>query len=243
MKALLKIEWIRLRRTLWVFLLSIGMPVLFFLIFSSTIQFDDPVAKKAFVQSYMLTMTSFSMSGFALFSFPMLFLEDRKENWLHFIQHAPIPISRYYLSKFFRIYLCFVCCVICVFFVGHVVRGVEMEAVRWLVSALLLLISGLVYLAIGFVLSLLSSENSISVLANLLYFGLAIMGGSWMPISFFPDWVQAICKLTPGYHVNELVTQYAQEGIFLWKSLLIILVYAIICIGITFGLNKRKEEL
>lgn len=80
MKALVQVEALKLSRSLGVFLLSIGMPVIFFLIFSSTVQFDDAAMQKTFIQSYMLTMTGFSMSGFALFTFPMMLAEDRKNS-------------------------------------------------------------------------------------------------------------------------------------------------------------------
>lgn len=46
----------------------------------------------------------------------------------------------------------------------------------------------------------------------------------------------------PSYHVNQLVTTYAQEGDFLWKSLLIVLGYAIIFLGITLVMNRKSEQ-
>ncbi|CYU28223.1 ABC transporter permease [Streptococcus suis] len=242
MKALVQVEAVKLSRSLGVFLLSIGMPVIFFLIFSSTIQFDDATMQKAFIQSYMLTMTGFSMSGFALFTFPTMLAEDRKNSWLTFIQHSPLPIWQYYLSKLVRVLLCFVSSLAIVFAVGGLVKGVEMTAQEWVISALLLLVTSIVFLAIGLLLVQIQSEQTMSVVANLLYFVLAIMGGSWMPVSLFPDWVQRICKLMPSYHVNQLVTTYAQEGDFLWKSLLIVLGYAIIFLGIALVLNRKSEK-
>ncbi len=155
----------------------------------------------------------FSMSGFALFTFPMMLAEDRNNSWLTFIQHSPLPIWQYYLSKLVRVLLCFVSSIAIVFAVGGLVKGVEMTAQEW-VSALLLLVTSIVFLAIGLLLVQIQSEQTMSVVANLLYFVLAIMGGSWMPVSLFPDWVQRICKLMPSYHVNQLVTTYAQEGVF-----------------------------
>lgn len=183
MKALLQVESIKLSRSLGVFLLSIGMPVVFFLIFSSTVQFDDVAMQKAFIQSYMLTMTGFSMSGFALFTFPTMLAEDRKNSWLTFIQHSPLPIWHYYLSKLVRVLLCFVSSNVIVFAVGGLVKGVEMTAQEWVISALLLLVTSIVFLAIGLLLVQIQSEQTMSVVANLLYFVLAIMGGSWMPVS------------------------------------------------------------
>ncbi|WP_029186349.1 ABC transporter permease [Streptococcus suis] len=242
MKALVQVEALKLSRSLGVFLLSIGMPVIFFLIFSSTVDLGYENLQKAFIQSYMLTMTGFSMSGFALFTFPMMLAEDRNNSWLTFLQHSPLPIWKYYLSKIVRVFLCFVSSIAIVFAVGGLVKGVEMTAQEWVISALLLLVTSIVFLAIGLLLVQIQSEQTMSVVANLLYFVLAIMGGSWMPVSLFPDWVQRICKLMPSYHVNQLVTTYAQEGDFLWKSLLIVLGYAIIFLGIALAIHRKSEQ-
>ncbi len=172
----------------------------------------------------------------------MMLAEDRKNSWLTFIQHSPLPIWHYYLSKLVRVLLCFVSSIAVVFAVGGLVKGVDLSAQEWVVSALILLVTSIVFLAIGLLLVQIQSEQAMSVVANLLYFVLAIMGGSWMPVSLFPDWVQRICKLMPSYHVNQLVTTYAQEGDFLWKSLLIVLGYAIIFLGIALVLNRKSEQ-
>lgn len=242
MLALLSIELIKVKRNLGVFLLSIGMPVIFFLIFSSTGQFPDPKIQAEFTQSYMLTMTSFSMSGFALFTFPTMILEDKKNNWFIFIKHSPLPLATYYLSKLFRVFLCFVSAIIIVFLTGAVVRGVDMAATKWLFSALLLLLTSGMYLILGLLLSHIKSEQTLSVFANLLYFALAILGGSWMPITLFPKWLQDICRLTPSYHVNNLVVTYAKDGSLVGKSLFFVLIYAIIFLGMAMFCHKIKEK-
>lgn len=241
MTALLTIELIRLKRNLGVFLLAIGMPVIFFLIFSSTVQFDDATQQIAFVRSYMLTMTSFSMSGFALFTFPAMLAEDRTNHWLMFVEHSPLSLVQYYLSKLFRVLLCFVSSILIVFLVGGLVKEVTLSLQTWLVSGLLLLLSSLAFVTLGLLLSQLPSAQTMAVVGNLLYFVLAILGGSWMPISLFPNWVQSLSKLLPSYHANQLVTQYAADGTFAGQSLLVVWIYAIIFLAASLWLAKTQK--
>ena len=59
MKALLKIEWIKTWRSWPVFIMGIGIPVGFFLLFSSIFSAPTPEAQKEFLLSYMLTMTGY----------------------------------------------------------------------------------------------------------------------------------------------------------------------------------------
>ena len=93
MKALLKIEWIKTWRSWPVFIMSIGMPVGFFLLYSGMEMSPDPESQKAFILSYMLTMTGFSMSSFGFFTFPYMLREDQTEHWLTYIEHSKISIQ------------------------------------------------------------------------------------------------------------------------------------------------------
>ena len=145
MKALLKIEWIKTWRSWPVFIMGIGMPVGFFLLFSSIVSTPNPEAQKDFLLSYMLTMTGFSMSSFGLFTFPYMLQEDQTEHWLTYIEHSKISISAYYLSKIFRVLLNFMVAIIVTFCVGAFVRDVELPLSGWLGSAALLLLSSLVF--------------------------------------------------------------------------------------------------
>ena len=74
--------------------------------------------------------------------------------------------------------------------------------------AFLLILGSLAFVAIGLVLTLLPSSQLMSVVGNLLYMGLAVMGGLWMPISLFPEWMQAIGKCLPTYQLMELIKTF-----------------------------------
>ncbi|MCE2345360.1 ABC transporter permease [Streptococcus thermophilus] len=242
MKALLKIEWIKTWRSWPVFIMGIGMPVGFFLLFSSIVSTPNPEAQKDFLLSYMLTMTGFSMSSFGLFTFPYMLQEDQTEHWLTYIEHSKISISAYYLSKIFRVLLNFMVAIIVTFCVGAFVRDVELPLSGWLGSGALLLLSSLVFLAFGLLIAQIKSQRIMSVVANITYLGLAIVGGSWMPISMFPKWVQSISEWTPVYRINELVVNFAINGEFSWKSVLFILAYTVVATGIALFIKSQRES-
>ena len=242
MKALLKIEWIKTWRSWPVFIMGIGMPVGFVRLFSSIVSTPNPEAQKDFLLSYMLTMTGFSMSSFGLFTFPYMLQEDQTEHWLTYIEHSKISISAYYLSKIFRVLLNFMVAIIVTFCVGAFVRDVELPLSGWLGSGALLLLSSLVFLAFGLLIAQIKSQQIMSVVANITYLGLAIVGGSWMPISMFPKWVQSISEWTPVYHVNELVVNFAKDGKFSWKSLLFILAYTAVSTVLALFIKSHRES-
>ncbi|EHJ56550.1 hypothetical protein HMPREF9318_00628 [Streptococcus urinalis FB127-CNA-2] len=126
MRALLKIEWIRIWRNWQMFILAILMPVLFFLFFSATIKTGSASGNKEFIRTYMVTMTSFSMSSFSLFSFPNMLKQDFENHYLAFIEHSSLPVWTYYMAKIFRVLVYFVISIIVVFSVGHFFRGIDL---------------------------------------------------------------------------------------------------------------------
>ena len=242
MKALLKIEWIKTWRSWPVFIMGIGIPVGFFLLFSSIFSAPTPEAQKEFLLSYMLTMTGFSMSSFGLFTFPYMLQEDRIEHWLTYIEHSKVSIAAYYLSKIFRVLLNFMVAIIVTFCVGAFFRDVEMPFFRWVGSGALLLLSGLLFLAFGLLIAQIKSQQFMSLVANIIYLVLPIVSGSWVPISMFPKWVQSISEWTPVYHVNELVVNFAKDGTFSWKSLLFILAYTVVATGLALFIKSQRES-
>jgi len=74
-----------------------------------------------------------------------------------------------------------------------------------------MLIGSITFLGMGLLLSLIKSEEKLSLLANILYLGLAMLGGLWWPTYLFPEWLQNISKLTPTYYLLDFVNKYIKE--------------------------------
>ena len=239
-KALLKKEYILSLRTLTTQIIGIAMPVGFFLLFASLWSNDNYPAHvlEAMIKQYMLQMTAFSSLSFAFFTLPFAFQEDRTGNRLKHIRHSPLPIWQYYLAKVIRIMAHFVLAILIVFAVGHFVKGVDMPLKDWLVSGGLLFLGASLFMPFGVLLGFLKSSESLSVVGNILYMGLAILGGLWMPVSSFPDVMQTLAKLTPTYHFNELLITYFDKN-FSYQSLLILIFYAMIVSAISLALAKK----
>lgn len=239
---LLKIEFIFIKRNLTNFIMGLGFPVIFFIVFSGMQQFDDPETKIRVVKDMLISMTAFSSISFALFSLPISIKEDEKNNYLHILNNSPVKISEYYLARFIRLIITFIISIVAVFVIGHIVRDVNMTAREWIMSAVLMLIGSITFLGMGLLLSLIKSEEKLSLLANILYLGLAMLGGLWWPTYLFPEWLQNISKLTPTYYLLEFVNNYIKEDIFSYKALAILLAYSVACIIATLVIKNRRES-
>ncbi|WP_375379111.1 ABC transporter permease [Lactococcus cremoris] len=136
----------------------------------------------------------------------------------------------------------FIISIILVFLVGFLVRGIHLTFIQWLMSGLLLLIGAIVFLSLGTILTNFKDEKTASVFSDILFLALAMLGGLWFPTSQFPEWLQMLSKLTPTYHFRELAVGYISNNEIPSKSILIMIIYAIIFISISLIISKNRKQ-
>ena len=49
-------------------------------------------------------------------------------------------------------------------------------------------------------------------LALAVFFSLAVLGGLWMPLAMFPNWLQQVSVALPTYHLGALALQASGGG-------------------------------
>ncbi|MFQ6173454.1 ABC transporter permease [Streptococcus anginosus] len=239
MRSLMKVELILMKRQAAYYLLSIGLPSVFYLIFSGMM--SGSATPTLVLQTYLFSMTVFSIMSSAFFSIPSTLQSDKTNNWQKMLQHSPVSMIEYYISKLFSALLTFLLSIVVVFSVGHFVRGVNLPAMDWLIIALIILFGSLVFIAMGVLVSLLPSAQLMSVVGNIAYMALAVLGGLWFPLTMFPKWLQPIGKLTPSYQLMQIVSSYLEHREFNAIAALIVLVYTVGVSLVVLQLKKRIE--
>ena len=239
MRSLMKVELILMKRQAAYYLLSIGLPSVFYLIFSGMM--SGSATPTLVLQTYLFSMTVFSIMSSAFFSIPSTLQSDKTNNWQKMLQHSPVSMIEYYISKLFSALLTFLLSIVVVFSIGHFVRGVNLPAMDWLIIALIILFGSLVFIAMGVLVSLLPSAQLMSVVGNIAYMALAVLGGLWFPLTMFPKWLQSIGKLTPSYQLMQIVSSYLEHREFNAIAALIVLVYTVGISLVVLQLKKRIE--
>lgn len=239
MRSLMKVELILMKRQAAYYLLSIGLPSVFYLIFSGMM--SGSATPTLVLQTYLFSMTVFSIMSSAFFSIPSTLQSDKTNNWQKMLQHSPVSMVEYYISKLFSALLTFLLSIVVVFSVGHFVRGVSLPTMDWLIIALIILFGSLVFIAMGVLVSLLPSAQLMSVVGNIAYMALAVLGGLWFPLSMFPAWLRSIGKLMPSYQLMQVVSSYLEHREFNAIAALIVLVYTVGVSLVVLQLKKRIE--
>ncbi|HCM88522.1 MULTISPECIES: ABC transporter permease [Vagococcus] len=243
MKALIKIEAKRMTRDKTTFIMSIGMPIFMYFIFTSLIQVPKDY-QAVFYREYLISMTAFSLCSFSLFTFPFDIIQDRKNGWSMRLKHVNLSSFEIYFVKMLKMIVMYIVAITSVFLVGGYFKGVELTAKQWLVSGLVLLLGGVLFLGIGIVMSLFKEIKTASVFSNILYLGMAALGGLWMPTSQFPEWIQPYSKAMPTYQFRELAVGYINNGRVPINSIIILTSYSLgfILLAVVIS-NKMKRDM
>ncbi|TDM07915.1 ABC transporter permease [Macrococcus lamae] len=241
-KAMMKYEMIDVTKRKSIFFFSILLPVIFFIIFSSMMDMPTEKMQKFYVRDYMLSMTTFSLTSFALFTFPVEMINDKKEGWSRALFRTPLNPLIYYLCKVIKIMIMYMISILIVFLVGKFYKGVDMTVSEWIISYVALLFGGTIFLTLGLLLAHFKDAQKVSIVANLLYLGLAMLGGLWFPVVTFPAWLKPIAYAMPTYNFKNIAAgQFA--GHYPYHSIIILLLYGLAFVMLTLVIRKRTEVI
>lgn len=240
--AYFKSEIILLSRKKAYLILSIMLPLVFYLIFTAMLDLPKEYEAK-FYKEYMFSMATFSLSSFCIMTFPLEMIEDKKLGWAKNLFKTPLSLIHYYAGKIMKLMCMFCMSIIALFVTGALYKGVEMSIGEWIGSAILLWIGSSMFLSIGVLISQIKDIQKASAIANILYLGLAVIGGLWFPTDQFPNWLKEISYLTPTYNLRELSLSFTTSGSFHYESLFILIVYCIIFISTALFIRKKTEVI
>ena len=239
LRALIKVETYFTLRNWQSLVMAIGMPLAFYLLFSGIYQAEMPYSYRVFM---MISMTASSLLSFNVFALPYNLTADKHNNWRRFLHHSPVSVVQYYLVKALRFALLYSLAIGVVFSFGGLVRQITLPVGDYFMVILILLVGMIPFSFIGALISYLPSEETISMVGNIAFMAMSLLGGLWMPLMFFPQWMQNLAKWIPSYHLMQIIQNWYTNRVWAWDSILALVAYGI-CFLILIALVQRKIEV
>jgi ABC-2 type transport system permease protein len=87
--------------------------------------------------------------------------------------------------------------ILIVLVLGAAVKGVRLDAWQWVALLMSVWAGSMVFAALGVAIGYVATPEVARPISMLCYFVLAIMGGLWLPITAFPDWLQNVAGYLP----------------------------------------------
>jgi ABC-2 type transport system permease protein len=203
----LKLEIRRLTRNRRTVIISIVVPVVFFLLFGLNRAYDSQRLVGGHGNVSAFVMISLALYGAVLatsFGGAMVSME-RSQGWSRQLRLTPLSPAAYISMKVLTALVLGFCSVAAVYIAGIVTHKASMPLGLWIGTAFSVWIGSLLFAAFGLFLGyLLPAENVLQLLGLILAL-LSFAGGLFIPISQFAVGVQDVAKWTPLYGLNQLV--------------------------------------
>ncbi|MGW3509963.1 ABC transporter permease [Streptomyces sp. NPDC000994] len=199
MNSLIRLELARALRNRKFLFFSVLYPSILFLIIAGKADGVTEVDGTGLtVPTYMMvSMASFGALTAVLMGNSERIAKERESGWVRQLRLTPLPGRGYVLAKTAGAAVVSLPSIVVVFVVAAAVKQVRLEAWQWLALTGAIWAGSLVFAALGVAIGYLATGDAVRPITMIIYFGLSMLGGLWMPSTTFPRWLQNIAEWLP----------------------------------------------
>jgi ABC-2 type transport system permease protein len=201
MLSYLKFELRRLIREPRIIILTLVLPVLIYLISSGS---NRGSIGNVTVATYLMVSMAAYGALVGVLSIGMAVSHERASGWLRQLRITPLSPLQVVAVKALLGSLLAIPSVIAVGIVAVAAHGVSLRAGQWLALVLLLWLGSLPFAALGLALGFALPPNLTQPVSMLGVFGLAFLGGLFIPVAVMPSALASIAIWLPSNRFAEL---------------------------------------
>jgi ABC-2 type transport system permease protein len=197
--SLIKLELTRALRNRKSMFFSVLYPSLLFLLIAGNASSTEKLGDTGLtLPTYMMvSMASFGALTAVLMGNSERIAKEREGGWVRQLRLTPLPGRGYVFAKTAGAAVVSLPSIVIVFLVAATVKDVRLDAWQWLALTGAIWAGSLVFAALGVAIGYLATGDAVRPITMIVYFGLSMLGGLWMPTTTFPEWLQEIAKWVP----------------------------------------------
>jgi ABC-2 type transport system permease protein len=244
MNSLIRLELTRaLRNRKFLFFSVIYPSALFLLIAGSADSTTKVDGTGLTLPTYMMvSMASFGALTAVLMGNSERIAKEREGGWVRQLRLTALPGRGYVLAKTASAAVVSLPSIVIVFVVAAALKDVRLDAWQWLALTGAIWAGSLVFAALGVAIGYVASGDAVRPITMIIYFGLSILGGLWMPSTTFPKVLQDIAKWLPTHAYAALGRAIEQSQAPHATDIAILAVYFVLFAGGAAWLY-RKDTL
>jgi ABC-2 type transport system permease protein len=226
MNSLIKLELTRALRNRKSLFFSVLYPSLLFLLIAGGASGTEKLGDTGLtLPTYMMvSMASFGALTAVLMGNSERIAKEREGGWVRQLRLTTLPGRGYVFAKTASAAVVSLPSIVIVFVVAAAVKGVRLDAWQWLALTGAIWAGSLVFAALGVALGYLATGDAVRPITMIVYFGLSMLGGLWMPTTTFPAWLQDIAQWVPTHAYASLGQAIEQSQAPHTKDLVILAV-------------------
>ncbi len=220
------------------------LPVAFYALFVFAIPNSGTDSARYLLATYGV----FAVMGPAIFGFGVGVANERDRGWLKLKRASPAPSVSYIGSKIMVTLIFASLALIPIYLLAGFGAQVTMARSAWFMLFGLHILSVLPFVLIGLTLGFSFGSNGAIALSNIVFLGMAALGGLWIPAFLFPAALQKISAALPSYQLAEIalsiVGAQSQHGEarMLVQNFTLIGIMTIVLAGLAFWAWRRQRD-
>jgi ABC-2 type transport system permease protein len=236
--ALTRAEISRFRNNRRYLIFTIGLPVMFYLIFAKEKDTTNGVSFAAF---YMVGMATFGALSSALNNNAMRISQEKKDGWIRQLRLTPLPANGYVIAKINSSMVTTIPSIVLVFILGATYGNVSMPIWKWIAAALVIWVGTLTFAALAVAIAYKLSPDSVQPVVMLIFFFFSIFGGLWFGLS---GALHTFGEFTPTYQIVNISTQLVAAGTAPWANIVGLVAWLAIFITLaTLAVRSSTEDI
>ncbi|AIJ13537.1 ABC transporter permease [Streptomyces violaceoruber] len=244
MNGLIKLELTRALRNRKFLFFSVIYPSALFLLIAGSADATSEVDGTGLTLPtfFMVSMASFGALTAVLMGNSERIAKERESGWVRQLRLTALPGRGYVLAKTASAAVVSLPSVVVVFVVAAAVKDVRLHAWQWLALTGVIWAGSLVFAALGVAIGYLATGDAVRPITMIVYFGLSMLGGLWMPTTTFPQWLRDVAEWLPTHAYAALGQSIEQSHAPHAQDLAVLAVYFVLFAGGAAWLY-RKDTL
>ncbi|WP_308637631.1 ABC transporter permease [Paenibacillus silvisoli] len=238
-----KAELLRTVRNKRFFIFSIIMPIIFYFLFSNIVGDNKQVGGVDWSAYYLMSMTCYGIIGASFSTFAIRFSRERSQGWIRMLRITPLPSWAYILSKIVSQAIINLFIVIMMFLIGGIAKGIDLPASAWIESGLWIWLGGLSFMTLGTLFGTMRNPDAVQVVSTIVYMGMSVVGGLWMPVETMSSTMRNIAELLPTYRLGQGAWNLIANGSLSWEGIGILAAYVVVLMVVSSWIMKKQEAV
>ncbi|MEU7040342.1 ABC transporter permease [Streptomyces varsoviensis] len=192
---------------------------------------------------FMVSMASFGALTAVLMGNSERIAKEREKGWVRQLRLTSLPGRGYVAAKIASAAVVTLPSIIVVFLVAVMVKGVRLDAAwQWIALTVAIWAGSIVFAALGVAIGYLATGDAVRPITMIIYFGLSVLGGLWMPTATFPRWLQNIADWMPTHAYAGLGQAIELGNAPHTKDIALLVVYLVLFAGAAAWLYRKDTR-
>lgn len=244
MKTLIQLEIARTLRNKKFMFFSVLYPAALYLLIAAGSKDTEKIGDTGltFPVIYMVSMATFGAITSVLIGNAERIAKEREKGWVRQLRLTALPGRGYVTAKVASAAVVSLPSILVVFVVAAAAKGVRLDAWQWGSLAAVIWAGSCVFAALGVAIGYLATGDAVRPIVMVVYFGLSMLGGLWMPTAAFPEWLQKIAEYVPTHAYAGLGQAIERGDAPGAKDVTILVVYLVLFAGAAAWLYRRDTH-